>query len=81
MNILGYEHDHMKVCYWMERSKQPFWWYAFTGFLSCIWNWIQAQRCRYQGHDIIDESLTGPDTGHESFHCARCGWDFDHTYY
>ncbi len=79
--MFGYSHEHMKVCHWMEDSKQPFAWYAFIGFLYCIWYWLQAQRCRFQDHVISDNSFVGPDTGYESLHCTRCGWEHHHTYY
>ena len=57
-----------------------------------MFNWLKRQLelvswsirhvvCHFKGHDIIDESFAGPETGYDSFYCDRCGWSFDHTYY
>lgn len=37
--------------------------------------------CKYKGHDWVDESYGGPDTGCMAGHCKRCGYGFHHTLY
>lgn len=30
--------------------------------------------CKIRGHDLVDESSAGPDSGCVAYHCKRCGW-------
>ncbi len=32
--------------------------------------------CRVRGHDMVDHSHGGPDSGYESAECRRCGWGY-----
>ena len=60
----------------------PFWLYIITMHLpyQLLW-WVKGLVCNYKGHDVTDNSFVGPETGYESYHCVRCGWSFEHTYY
>lgn len=37
--------------------------------------------CEAKGHDLVDDSYGGPDSGCMAAHCSRCGWSFHHTLY
>ena len=43
--------------------------------------WISRKTCQYFGHKWYYESQVGPESGSESIHCDRCGYNEDITYY
>lgn len=49
-------------------------WYRVTWMFSSI-------RCRISGHDWVDESYGGPDSGCMAGSCRRCGFSFHTTLY
>lgn len=65
-------------------------WYAR---LSDVWAWayyvwawayytvVINTFCRWKGHDIVDESYGGPDSGCMAGYCKRCGFSYHETLY
>lgn len=57
--------------------------------IRCAVDWLCGEArhytmravCRLFGHEMVDESCIGPDSGTESHYCSRCGWSWEHTYY
>jgi hypothetical protein len=41
-------------------------------------DWLKGLVCHWKGHDWIDESYGGPDSGCMAGTCKRCGYSF-HT--
>ncbi len=64
------------------QANVPFWLYLITYHVAIQIGWaIRSSVCHFKGHDIEDNSYAGPETGYDSFHCVRCGWSLEHTYY
>lgn len=39
------------------------------------WHYARAERyCAEHGHQIVDDSYGGPDSGCVDLHCTRCGF-------
>lgn len=45
------------------------------------WWLIHNFVCRWIGHDIVDESYAGPETGYDQWYCRRCLLDEYIIYY
>ena len=47
-----------------------------------ILKWVKAVvTCRIKGHEWVDDSYGGPESGAMSGHCERCGHSFHHQLY
>lgn len=58
------------------RVTKPFrfiWSYISFGFLELI--------CKFRGHNLVDDSVCGPDSGNMDHHCSRCGQSWEVTLY
>jgi hypothetical protein len=53
--------------------------FGFIVFL--VSSFISESLCRVKGHDWIDTSTAGPDSGDISGECERCGKSFQHILY
>lgn len=42
---------------------------------------VDILSCAFGGHDLVDNSYGGPDSGCVAMSCRRCGWSFHHTLY
>lgn len=66
------------------RNWTPFGWWLFltvTGFVDTVRGAYLAWYCERHGHEWVDESYGGPDSGCMAGHCTRCGYAFHHTLY
>lgn len=72
----------VRLDYYYEKhlgtTRLPFWLYWIDYRARQLWT---RGVCRYFGHDLVDDSVAGPDTGNVSVYCARCGWSHEVTLY
>lgn len=62
------------------RNWTPMGWKLYR--LYCIAKMIgNLIVCEVKGHDLVDDSYGGPDSGCMAAHCSRCGWGFHHQLY
>ena len=57
---------------------------AINVFWSIYWSIrisILSKVCKRKGHDWLDESYGGPDSGCMAGTCQRCGYSFHHQLY
>lgn len=58
---------------------------VFATYLVCWWEWAGLLHvytlCRIHGHEWVDDSYGGPETGCMAGHCSRCGHSFHTTLY
>jgi hypothetical protein len=59
-------------------GKFRWWLYHQTSVVQSIFT---ALHCEWSGHELVDNSYGGPDSGCMAMHCSRCGWSFHHTLY
>ncbi len=61
-----------------EGCKLPFFIWLIVNIWKELWHEIKASYCRFKGHDWVDDSYGGPESGCMAGHCERCGCSF-HT--
>lgn len=82
--VQGFIEDHWDdICAsWGCKDK----WFRVVGCLF-VFDWVQeepewvdqmnrAAQCWAQGHDIVDVSTAGPDSGNMDHECKRCGQEW-----
>jgi DNA-directed RNA polymerase subunit M/transcription elongation factor TFIIS len=42
---------------------------------------LHWETCEVEGHEWVDRSRLGPDSGTEVHECLRCGYVWSHTWY
>ena len=42
---------------------------------------LRWEACEVEGHEWVDRSRLGPDSGTEVHECLRCGYVLSHTWY
>lgn len=62
-----------------ERSLLAAWLLTIWG--SIVWSWNFRVVCAWRGHDWMDDSYGGPESGCMAAHCERCGFGFHTTLY
>lgn len=50
-------------------------------FCTMLWMAKTTILCRYLGHNWVDDSYAGPDSGNMSHYCTRCGESHSVTLY
>jgi len=62
-----------------KRTATVYFWIA--GTLHHFKWWLLSLLCKWRGHDWVDESYGGPDSGCMAGTCNRCGYSFHTTLY
>lgn len=71
-----------KAVHFRERHRQAYMlWYVVVAVWQRIERFAARNRCALEGHEWVDTSNIGPESGVESGHCTRCSFSFHHTYY
>lgn len=74
------------IAYEKTMSNQPAWKTVLLWLIPerCfnVYFWMMEHTiCKRLGHDWIDDSYGGPDSGCMAGHCERCGHSFRHNLY
>ena len=53
----------------------------FLAFWAFLRQMVLVTICTHKGHDWVDESYGGPESGAMDMYCDRCGYHFHHQLY
>lgn len=60
-------------------------WNPWVCYPVALWTIVKQlktlTKCKIYGHDMVDNSYAGPDTGCVDLACTRCGWDHTQILY